>query len=111
MKPEDMQALFTLSSLISMQGATLGVTVITNGLRALIGKKFSKVAIRWTAFIVSLILAFVIGWFATGDGFFKWVVAVFNAFLIFSSALGITQGLSSAGVLGDGDTKFFKSWL
>ena len=115
MDPKAISNLFTLSSLVSFQGATIVVNLIPNVLKYLIGDKFTETYRRWTGFIISVILAYIIAILASSTDFWKWIVAAFNAFLIFASAFGINEGLSAVarkqpGVLG-AEKKFFTTWI
>jgi hypothetical protein len=114
MDPKAISELFTLSSLVSFQGATIVVSLIPNVFKYLIGEKFTETQRRWTGFIVSIIIAYIIAFAASSTDFWKWIVAAFNAFLIFASAFGINEGLSAVtkkqpGVLGE--RKFFTTWI
>jgi hypothetical protein len=83
------ESLFTLESLLSLQGAAVASLVVPNVFGYLFGKKFDKYR-KYFSFIISFGLAFMIAIIAKVDwpGF---VVAFFNGFLIFASAVGINQ--------------------
>lgn len=92
-KPVD--ALFTTDSLLSLQGATLAAWLAPTVLGHLFGGRFGKSAHKWTAFAVSMGLAFMVAYTATDAGSTKWIVALFNGLLIFASATGINQFAAS----------------
>ncbi|MGD9275623.1 MAG: hypothetical protein PVJ67_00460 [Candidatus Pacearchaeota archaeon] len=84
-----LDSLFTLQSLLSLQGATAASLVVPNVLGYLFGKKFDDYR-KYFSFAISFGLAFMVAVIAKVDwtGF---VVAFFNGFLIFASAVGINK--------------------
>ena len=85
--------LFTIQSLISLQGAAALALLVPNVLGYLIGKKFDK-SRKWVSFVVSAGLAFLAPFVWTGKiGLIDGIVAFCNVFLIFASAVGINQML------------------
>lgn len=107
---KSLNALFTLQSLLSLQGAAVAALVVPNALTYLIGPAFQPYQ-KWVAFIVSLGLAFLTAALAEEKSWTKWVLALFNGFLIFASAVGINQ-TASAGVVTPGTSpQFFQNWL
>jgi hypothetical protein len=47
------------------------------------------------AFIIALLLAILTAALAADTSFTKWVLALINGFLIFSSAVGVNQGITA----------------
>lgn len=86
---EMLDSFFTLESLISMQGASLASLLVPNVLGYVIGPKFNKYR-KYFSLIISFGLAFLIAALAN-IGWTGWIVAIFNGFLIFASAVGINQ--------------------
>lgn len=83
------EELFTLESLLSLQGAALASWIVPNTLGYLIGNKFTK-ARKWVSFAIAFILAFLVA-LTSNIAIIGWIVAIFNGFLIFASAVGINQ--------------------
>jgi hypothetical protein len=106
-------AFFTTESLLSLQGAAAAALLVPAGLLFLIGGKFQPYA-KWVSFAIALILAYVVAILAVENtSFLKWVLAFFNGFLTFGSAVGINQmGAKQGGnLLGPTDKRLFKDWL
>lgn len=113
-------SLFTITSLLSLQGSALAALIVPNVLGKVIGKKFDK----WRKYVslgISFALAFTMAFLAETD-LIGFVVAFFNGFLIFASAFGINQ----MGVSGEESNpivqtfmrssaeqkkKFFRNWF
>ncbi|OQY97283.1 MAG: hypothetical protein B6D41_03760 [Chloroflexi bacterium UTCFX4] len=114
--PSNLNALFTLSSLLSLQGATAASLLIPNVLTYLIGLQFKPYE-KWTAFAIALLLALVTAFLATDANNLKWLVAIFNGFLIFASAVGLNEMAArtrqTPGTFSATSTRasFFHSWL
>ena len=104
--------LFTASNIISVGVATLGVNVVTNAVRKLSN---GSVSTNWTAFGAAMIIAYLVVAIQTSPQWYDWVLAFFNACLLFCSALGVQEvgaaktGQGGAGVIGA--QPLFKSWL
>ncbi len=103
--------LFTPENIVSVGVATLAVTVVTNTARKLV----AKAKPTWVAFGASLVIAYVVVGIQTVSHWYDWVLAFFNACLLFCSALGINEVGAATGAndkkgfaAGDG---FFKSWF
>lgn len=84
-----LDSFFTIESLLSLQGAAIASLMVPNVLGYLIGAKFDKCR-KFFSFAISFVLAFLIAILAKVEwsGF---IVAIFNGFLIFASAVGINQ--------------------
>lgn len=119
--PSNLDALFTLTSLLSLQGAAAASLLVPNVLTYLIGANFKPYE-KWVAFAIAMALALVTAYLATDANVLKWLVAVFNGFLIFASAVGVNEmaSRSAAGNVGTLSSeaksanikpKFFHSWL
>jgi hypothetical protein len=107
MDPQDANALFTSTSLLSLQGAAAAALLVPNGLRFLISS-IPRWVTKWIAFIISLGLSFLVAYVATDPGFMKWIVGFFNGFLVFASAMGINQAAAGDDLQRGG---FFSSWI
>ncbi len=84
---EAVKDFFTASSLVTFGGASLAIVALSNTWQRLSGLRPV-----WPAFIASLILTF--GSAASVDhlhGFFAYVIAFFNACLLFSTAAGMQE--------------------
>lgn len=84
-----MEELFTVQSLLSLQGATAAALLVPNVLGFLVGKKFDNFR-KYFSFVISFGLAFMVAVIAKVD-WSGYVVAFFNGFLIFASAVGINK--------------------
>jgi hypothetical protein len=84
-----MEELFTLESLLSLQGAALASWIVPNVLGYIIGIKFNKLR-KYFSLLISFSLAFLIATISKVS-WTGWIVAIFNGFLIFASAVGINQ--------------------
>ncbi len=117
MNTQKINALFTVESLTSLQGAALVAMVVPNVLTYLIGPSFAPLE-KWLGFGIAMLMALFIASRSTETGVMKWVIGVLNGFLIFAAAAGLTQvlGASSGGrpITGpDGvpvRLPFFHSW-
>jgi hypothetical protein len=87
-------SLFTLASLLSLQGAAAACLIVPNVLGILVGPKFGSRVRNWCAFILAMSLAYLTAALVTDGGWPRWIIAFFNGFLIFASA----YGLDAAGV-------------
>ncbi len=85
--------LFTLESLLSLHGAATASVLVPNVLVYLVGQRFVPYA-KWVSFAIAVALAFLAAGLAPDAGDVRWVVAVFNAFLIFAAAVGVNESLS-----------------
>lgn len=107
-------ALFTLTSLLSLQGASAASLIIPNVLRYLIGAAFDRYE-KWTGFIISMVIALATALIATEPNPVKWLVAIVNGFLIFASAIGVNEVVArrtrGAGAAASAKKPFFHTWL
>lgn len=114
MDTQKINALFTSESLLSLQGAALVSMVVPNVLTYLIGPSFLPYE-KWLGFGIAMLLALMIATRSTERGAMKWIVALLNGFLIFSSAAGMTEvfGAMSRGLEGAAGepVPFFHSWF
>ena len=118
METAPLNSLFTLESLLSLQGSAAAALLIPNVFAFLFGEKFDKNWKKWTSFVIAMALAFLVAILAKDAGYAKWIIAFINGFVVFASAVGINQGIDDqnkkkAGVLGGEPNKkaFFKSWF
>ncbi len=88
---DNLSALFTMESLLSLQGSAAAALLVPAVLLYLIGEGFKPVA-KWVSFVIALGLSYLVAYLAADTGFLKWVLAFFNGFLVFASAVGINQG-------------------
>lgn len=102
--------MFTTINIISVGGATLAVNVVTIAF----DKLFSFIP-KWTAFTAALVVAYLVVGMHTDPKWFEWVLAFFNACLLFCSALGINElGVKATTIPGQGiatAAPLLKSWL
>ncbi len=113
----NLNALFTLASLLSLQGAAAASLLVPNVLTYLIGPNFKQYE-KWVAFAIAMGLALITAFIATDTSLLKWLVAVFNGFLIFASAIGVNEMAAHTGAQVKAATlsagakpKFFHSWF
>lgn len=103
-------ALFTPANIAGVGVATGAVTVFTSALY-----KLAKLPQRWTAFIAALAIAYVVIFLSTAPHWYDWVLAFFNACLLYCSSLGVNEMVSSpTSTPGKGfaaTEPFFTSWL
>lgn len=85
--------LFTIESLLSLQGGALASLLVPNVLGYVIGKKFNKYR-KYISLLIAFSIAFFVA-FLSKISWIGWVVAIFNGFLIFASAVGINQMTTS----------------
>lgn len=102
--------LFTSVNVVSVGVATAAVNLAANTLHNLFG-----LPPKWTAFIAALLIAYIIVSLSSQPQWYDWVLAFFNACLLFCSALGINE-ISAVTLTppGAGFAKpagFIKSWL
>jgi len=96
MNPQTLNALFTTDSLLSLQGAAAAALLVPNVIGYLVGEKFQPYR-KWLSFGISMFLAYLVALLAPETHWMKWVVASFNGFLIFASALGTNEMASAVG--------------
>ncbi|GAB3936422.1 hypothetical protein [Micromonospora vulcania] len=85
-----MNDLFTWTALGTIAGASAATLLAANVIGGLIGPSGDK-ARKWIAIGVALVLSYLTAAFADEAGGEKWIIAFFNALVIFSAALGINQ--------------------
>lgn len=114
--PSNLDALFTLTSLLSLQGAAAASLLVPNVFTYLIGPNFKPYE-KWVSFGIAMVLALLTAFIASDTNVLKWVVAVFNGFLIFASAIGVNEMAAHSrqqnlGTLASGaKPRFFHSWF
>jgi hypothetical protein len=116
----NIDSLFTLTSLLSLQGAAAAAVLVPNVVGHLIGDQFDPFR-KWTALGIAMVLAYTAA-FLAHDGPTTWLVAFFNGLLIFASAMGLNQlprrSRTKPQPAGEAEEatrpkipKFFKSWI
>jgi hypothetical protein len=100
--------LFTITSLLALQGSATAALLVPNVLAYLIGDKFQPYE-KWVSFAVAMGLAYLVAVLAESDAWTKWIVAFFNGFLIFATAVGLNEGIGEITDVGRGG--FFASWF
>jgi hypothetical protein len=107
-KMEKLDELFTLESLLALQGAATAALLVPNVLAYLFGEEFKPYK-KWVSFVVAMGLAFLVAILAETDAWTKWIVASFNGLLIFASAIGLNEKIIGSTALGR--KRFFESWF
>lgn len=79
--------LFSPTNVAGIAIATAAVTVATNAIAYMI----PKIGKKYTAFVFSLIIAYLVLFITKPENWYDWVLAFFNACLLYCSALGINQ--------------------
>lgn len=87
---ENLDSLFTITSLVTLQGSAAVAWLVPNSVGALIGPDFDK-ARKWVALGVAVALAFLAAGLVADPTWLTWVLAPINGLLIFASATGINQ--------------------
>lgn len=107
MQPEE---LFTPANIAAVSLATLAVNVAT-----LTIQKLFRVEPKWTAIVAALVIAYLVVAMKTTPAWYEWVLAFFNACLLFCSALGLNElGAAAAKPPGTGFVSrapLLTSWL
>lgn len=102
--------LFSTASLASVGGATVIVTVVTNALRQL-----TSAPAKWIAFITALLISSLVVVLNDARLWHDWILAFFNACLVFCTALGLNEvGGAATAKPGKGFAQlesFFAPWL
>jgi hypothetical protein len=119
----ELDSLFTIASLVSLQGSAAAALLVPNVLTYLVGNAFKPYA-KWVSFAISMGLAYLVAALAPDSEWTKWIVALFNGFLVFASAVGINEAaggraVAEPGLMGVGDEtgaapgggRFFESWF
>ena len=113
MSKSTLNSLFSKESLLSLQGAATATIIIPNVLGYLIGESFSPYQ-KWVGFGIAMLLALYTAAQAPSKDANKWVVALFNGFLIFASAAGLTDALGgnpNPNMDAPQTPQFFGSWF
>jgi hypothetical protein len=102
--------LFTSVNIVGLGMATAAVNLAANTLYRLF-----NLPPKWTAFGAALIIAYIVVAITTSPKWYDWVLAFFNACLLYCSALGINE-ISAAAFTPPGKgfaqaEGFFSSWL
>ena len=107
MKPDE---LFTPTNIASLAAASAAVTVVGNALYKVAGWDP-----RWTAFVAALAIAYLVLIMKANREWYEWVLAFFNACLLYCSALGINEtGVAVSTKPGAGFARpapFFATWI
>jgi hypothetical protein len=105
-----MDQLFTATNIAGVGIATGAVTVASNALY-----KLARWPQRWTAFIAALVIAYTVVIMSSSHAWHDWVLAFFNACLLYCSALGVNEvGVATSSQPGKGFAStegFFTPWL
>ena len=111
---DSLESLYTGASLLSLQGSAAAALLVPNVLGNLIGERFDPWR-KWTSLGIAMGLALLAAGLATEAGGIKWVVAFFNGFLVFASAMGLNQlprrNRPSEKHKAAPAPKLFKSWI
>ena len=105
---DNLDELFTIASLLSLQGSSAAALLIPNVLTYLIGDAFKPYK-KWVSFAIAMILAYLVAVLAQSADWTRWIVALFNGFLVFASAVGINEAAGRGTTLSSG--RFFESWF
>jgi Mn2+/Fe2+ NRAMP family transporter len=102
------QNFFSATNIISVAVATTAVSTATNALNSLF-----HAPLKMTAFIFALIIAYIAVAVQASHQWYDWVLAFFNACLLFCSAMGLNQLGSSnrQGFATPSNPLAFRSWL
>ncbi|WP_020576037.1 hypothetical protein [Actinopolymorpha alba] len=110
----NLDSLFTITSLVTLQGAAGIAWFVPNTLGWLIGSGFDK-ARKWVALVVALGLAFLAAGLVPDSDVLTWVIAPINGLLIFATAMGINQFPAqnrqpSQTTVAQNQQRFINSW-
>lgn len=112
MLPPITDQLFTSVNVASVGIATAAVNVAANALYKISNKKLPP---QKTAFGAALLIAYIVVYKSSNPLWYDWVLAFFNACLLYCSALGMNEmGSVALSPSGKGFAKtegFMKSWL
>ena len=95
---DKLEALFTVQSLLSLQGSAAAALLVPNVLAYLIGEPFKAEYKKWVSFFLAIALAYLVAILAPnpeGD-WTRYILAFFNGFLIFASSVGINQAAAAS---------------
>jgi MFS superfamily sulfate permease-like transporter len=102
--------LFGPANIVTTAGATAAVTFATNAICYLI----PRLPRKWPAFVGALVIAYLAVMLKDAPLWYEWILAFFNACLLFCSALGLNAVAvaikpEKSGVAAG--EEFFKPWL
>jgi general stress protein CsbA len=112
-KQQNLNGLFSLESLLSLQGATAATLMVTNILVYLFGRSVVPYQ-KWVALVMSLAVSFWAASLASKKGSGKWLLALLNGLLVFASTAGLNQigaAVSGSAALSAEHISFFHSWF
>ncbi len=107
---ENLNDLFTIESLLSLQGSAAAAILVPNVFSSLIGEKFKPYK-KILAFILAMVLAYIVAALAQETGWIKWILAFFNGCLVYASAVGVNESLNASTPTKQDTRKFFESWM
>jgi len=113
MDKTNIDAFFTIQSLLTLQGSTAATLLVPNVLGYLVGKSLDKYR-KYISFIISMFLAYLIAIIASTEPWYKWILAFLNGFVIFASAVGINEISSKPPAVGKEKVEeklFFIKWF
>jgi Mn2+/Fe2+ NRAMP family transporter len=100
---------FTPAGIASLAVATAAVNAAAIALYSI-----AKIPQKRTAFVAALVIAFVVTGMKTAPQWYDWLLAFFNACLLYCSALGLNETAARARNPGRGfaaDGGLFRSWF
>ena len=100
---------FTPAGIASLAVATAAVNAAAIALYSI-----AKIPQKRTAFVSALVIAFVVTGMKTAPQWYEWLLAFFNACLLYCSALGLNETAARAGSRSQGFSAGggpFTSWL
>ncbi|HVZ21681.1 MAG TPA: hypothetical protein VG871_11490 [Vicinamibacterales bacterium] len=105
--PDSTAELFTPANITAVGIATAAVMAVTNTFKVMF-----NVPPRRTAFAASLVIAYLVVAIKPMPPWYEWILAFFNACLLFLSALGLNETAaappSAKGIAAP--RRFFESW-
>lgn len=87
--PQTAESFFTLTSLLSLQGATLAAWLVPAVINNIAGGRLPAVASRLLTTVIALILAYFVAFQSTDQTAGTYILAFFNALLIYAAAVGL----------------------
>ncbi len=110
MNTQPLDALFTMQSLLSLQGSAAAALLVPNVIGYLVGNKFDLYR-KWVSFGLAMLLAYLVAILAPTADWTKWILAFFNGFLIFASAVGINEATNSDRRVQAAGKQLFQKWF
>lgn len=110
MNTQTLDALFTMQSLLSLQGSAAAALLVPNVIGYLVGDKFDPYR-KWVSFVLAMMLAYLVAILAPTADWTKWILAFFNGFLIFASAVGINEATNSGRRVQAAGKQLFQKWF